>query len=261
MGKKLADMTWLDAKAALSSETVVVIPLGAEAKEHGPHLPLDTDFIQANAFSERVMQRADVVVAPPINYGFYPAFVEYPGSTHLSESTARDLAVDVVRSIAKHGPRKFYVVNIGISTLKPLLAAKALLALDGIELRYFDLGSDRVAAVDDKVRKQREGSHADEIETSMMLVFAPAKVNMSKAAADFGAGKGTGPFSPDPNASRSSPSGIYGDATLASLDKGKVVVDGYVAIMLADIAALRASTPPAPAKPYGRIVPRVDLKR
>src|SRR4051812_29207668 len=115
--KFLAHMTWLDAKAALTAEAIVVIPLGAEAKEHGPHLLLDTDFTQANAFTQKLVDAGeDVFIAPALNYGFYPAFTEYPGSTNLTENTARDVVVDIVRSIAKHGPRKFYVVNIGVST-------------------------------------------------------------------------------------------------------------------------------------------------
>ena len=42
-GRVLSRMTWVEAKAALTPDTVVVIPLGAGSKEHGPHLPLDTD--------------------------------------------------------------------------------------------------------------------------------------------------------------------------------------------------------------------------
>src|SRR5438067_8180535 len=92
--KRLANMTWLDARSALTSDAVVVIPLGAEAKEHGPHLPLDTDFVQANAFTDRLVDAGEnVVVAPALNYGFYPAFTEYPGSTNLTENTARDVVV------------------------------------------------------------------------------------------------------------------------------------------------------------------------
>ena len=92
-GTVLADLTWVEAERRLTPDTVVVIPLGAEAKEHGPHLRLDNDARLAAYFRDRILAAADVVVAPTVNYHFYPAFVEYPGSTHLRFETARDLGI------------------------------------------------------------------------------------------------------------------------------------------------------------------------
>lgn len=103
----LGDLTWQQAEKILTPETIVVIPLGAEAKEHGPHLLLKNDLILAEYFQQRVLQEANVVMAPMINYHFYPSFLEYPGSTSLRLSTARDLVVDICRSLAHYGPKKF----------------------------------------------------------------------------------------------------------------------------------------------------------
>lgn len=80
----LADLTWPEAERALKPEAVVVIPLGAQAKEHGLHMQLDADFVMAEYFKTEVMARTSVVVAPTVSYGFYPAFVEYPGSRRWS---------------------------------------------------------------------------------------------------------------------------------------------------------------------------------
>lgn len=60
----LGDLTWPEAERALKPETVVVIPLGAQAKEHGLHLQLDADFVMAEYFKTEVMARTNVVVAP-----------------------------------------------------------------------------------------------------------------------------------------------------------------------------------------------------
>src|SRR4051794_35045849 len=79
-GILLENLTWIEAEKVLTPETVVVIPLGAESKEHGPHLKLKNDFLIAEYLKKRVLQRSNVVVAPTINYSFYPAFLEYPGS-------------------------------------------------------------------------------------------------------------------------------------------------------------------------------------
>ena len=138
-GSVLSDMTWMEARDRLRPETIVVIPLGAAAKEHGPHLQLCNDELLAGYFTMRVLEQQDVIVAPPINYSFYPAFVEYPGSTHLRLETARDMLVDIVHSIAHHGPKRFYVLNTGVSTVKPLEAAREALAADGITLAFTDI--------------------------------------------------------------------------------------------------------------------------
>ena len=243
-GKLLRDMTWMEAREQFTPETVIVIPLGAEAKEHGPHLPLGNDWNMAEYLKDRVLRDANVIVAPTINYSFYPAFVEYPGSTHLRHETARDMIVDISTSLAKHGPRRIYIVNTGVSTLRPLAEAAEVLAKQGILMRFTNIL--RVAGeVEKQVRQQKEGTHADEIETSWMLYARPETVNMKKAAADYPTGQG--PMTPDKNLpGRYSPSGIYGDATLATRDKGEKIVEATVKGVLQEIEELRRS--PLPVK-------------
>lgn len=241
-GVVLEDLTWVQAKDRLSTNSVVVIALGAQSKEHGPHLKLANDWIMAEYLKRRVIERADVIVAPTINYNYYPAFVNYPGSTSLRLETARDVVVDICKGLAAFGPKRFYVLNTGVSTRAPLRAAQALLALDGIVMRFTDI----LAVADHAVKavsQQREGTHADEIETSMMLYIAPETVDMSKATKDFP--KGTGPMTPnDSGSGRYSPSGIYGDATLATKAKGEIVVEATVAGVLKDIEQLRQARLP-----------------
>jgi len=106
-GLLLEELTWVEAEKVFTPDTIVTIPLGAEAKEHGPHLKLKNDWLMAEYLKTRVLERADVVMAPTINYNFYPAFLEYPGSTSLRLETARDLIVDVCRSLAHYGPAGF----------------------------------------------------------------------------------------------------------------------------------------------------------
>jgi creatinine amidohydrolase len=243
-GTLLENLTWIEAKEVLTAESVVVIPLGAAAKEHGPHLRLDNDWRMAEYLKRRVLARADVVVAPTVNYNFYPAFVRYPGSTSLALATARDLIVDICGSLASYGPRRFYVLNTGVSTLKPLAEAETALAAEKILLRYTDPLAAAGLAIK-AVSEQREGTHADEIETSMMLYIAPERVDMSKASRDFPLG--TGPLTPDKRIAGSySPSGIYGDATLATRAKGQTVVEALIGGILRDIDALRRLPLPQP---------------
>ena len=132
----------------------------------------------AEYFKQRVLAAAPVVVAPTINYSYYPAFLEYPGSSSVSLDTARAMIVEIVHSLAHYGPQRFYVINTGISTLRPLAAAASELSKERILLRYLDFTKED--PVEKEVR-QSEGTHADEIETSMMLYIAPQIVRMDKA--------------------------------------------------------------------------------
>ena len=244
-GVLLEELTWVEAEAVLTNSTVVVIALGAAAKEHGPHLLLSNDWIMAEYLKERVLEAADVVVAPTLPYHYYPAFFEYPGSTSLRVSTARDLVVDVVRTLAAYGPRRFYVLNTGVSTLRALRPAADTLAADGILLRYTNI-LEVAAAVEKEVAQEEGGTHAEEIETSMMLYIAPWSVDMSKAAKDYHPAE-RGPLRRDSTRPGIfSATGIYGDATLATREKGRRVVEATVEGVLRDIERLRESEPPQP---------------
>ena len=234
----LENLTWDEAERVLTPDSVVVIPLGAECKEHGRHLPLNNDFLMAEYFKQRVLAAAskEVIVAPTINYSFYPAFLEYPGSTSLSLETSRAMITDIVGSLAHYGPRRFYILNTGISTLQPLTQAAAELAKIGILLRYTDLTKEDPV---EKRLRQSGGTHADEIETSMMLYIAPESVQMKKATRDFNP-KHPGGLSRDPKRNGTySPTGAWGDPTLATREKGQAVVESLLTAILKDINDLR----------------------
>jgi creatinine amidohydrolase len=249
-GVLLENLTWQEAEKLLKPETVVIIALGAAAKEHGPHLKLKNDWTIAEYYKRRVLKSADVVVAPTINYHFYPAFVEYPGSTTLRMETARDLTMDICRSLARFGPRRFYLINTGVSTLRALRPAAEALAAEGILLHYLDVTKDVEQAVKPLMR-QEGGTHADEIETSKMLYIDPAAVNMRKAVKDYTPRPGASTrLTRDPQvAARGegtySPTGSWGDPTLATREKGRKVTEATVAVILKQIEALRQTAPPS----------------
>lgn len=234
----LRDLTWLEAEKVLTPEAIVVLPIGAAAKEHGPHLRLDNDERLADGYARLLGEVVDVVIAPTLTYHFYPAFSEYPGSTTLRLETARDLTIDVVRSIARHGPRRFYALNTGVSTVRALEPAAAELAKDGIVLRYTDVLA-CLAPIEKEVAEQEGGTHADEIETSIMMVLAPDRVDLTKAVKDY-SNEGTGGLTRDPNGPGTfSPTGTWGDPTLASREKGRKVVEAFVGAVVTEIEALR----------------------
>ncbi len=241
-GRYLADLTWQQAQALLDEARVLVLPLGAGAKEHGPHLRLDNDRVLAEYFAERLRAVEDVLVLPTLVYHYYPAFTDYPGSVSLERATAANLTFEVCASLAAHGARRFYCLNTGFSTLQPLGEVAERLAAVGSLFAFTDLPAllEPVAA---QIGEQVGGTHADEVETSMMLHIAPERVDMRLAVCDYHPGRGLS-RRPVPGKAWSA-SGVYGDATLASRAKGERFVAAVEAGIGRDIGMLRAARLPS----------------
>jgi creatinine amidohydrolase len=248
-GALLEQVTWPEAERLLSPESVVVIPLGAASLEHGPHLPLRTDLTLATFLARRIAKDSAVVIAPAITYHYSTGFAEYPGTVSLSSATAQNLTTDIVRSLAKYGPRRFYVLSTTASADRPLNLAARAPASAGVLLRYTQIEA-ALENVSRGVRRQAAGSHADEIETSMMLAIDPDSVDMSRAVRDVGAithplqltrqPAGQGTFSA---------SGTWGDPTLATKQKGQIVLDALTATIQSDLRDLQSASLPAVTSP------------
>ncbi|MCA9803116.1 MAG: creatininase family protein [Cyanobacteria bacterium HKST-UBA02] len=239
MGIELENLTWKEAEKALAEHPVVVIPLGGSLKEHGLHLPLNNDWILAEYLKNEVSRRLPVLLAPTISHSYYPAMVDYPGTVSLSIETAAALIEEICTSLGRFGPRKFYILNTGISTQRPLERARERLSAAGIELAYTDLDS-FLEPVAETFREQAGGSHADEIETSMMLHIAPDIVHLERAVPDFH-GDAPGPLRRDLDQSQPgvySPTGAFGDPTLATAWKGEKLLTALVQGILEDIRKL-----------------------
>ena len=235
---ELENMTWVQAEEALKRYEVVLIALGARTKEHGPHLPLNTDYIMAEYLKDRVKKEVAVAVLPTIQYGYYPSFLEYPGSISIQAGTFKDMVKDICVSMNGYGVRKFYVLNTGISTLKPLEEAAEELKQSGLILRYLNL-TDVDKTLPQDLLKQEGGTHADESETSMMLFIAPGKVDMAKAVKDFDPRPGRKGLTRNPEGKGTySKTGIWGDPTLATREKGRIVVEATVQAIVAQVRDL-----------------------
>lgn len=232
---RLENLTWVEAESIFREYDIVVIPLGARTKEHGPHLPLNTDYLIAEYLAEKVAAKVPAIIMPTIQYGYYPAFVEYPGSVSLELETFKNVVKEICISISRCGIQKIYILNCGISTLRGLELAAEELKKFGIFLKFTNIQK-ILEDVEKEVCKQEGGTHADESETSMMLVIKPEVVKMEKAVKDYNPEKGKGMLTRDPNKPGIySPSGVYGDATLAAKEKGERIVEVMVNKIVAEV--------------------------
>lgn len=237
MSVRLSDISWKDAEALLNDYSTVILAIGAGSKEHGPHLPLGNDFILAEKLLELVLKHTKLLALPTLNYGHYPAFVEYPISINLRASTFRDIIVDIARSLANYDISNFYILNTGVSTTPPIREAVAI-AAEQINIQYLDLLEfDKHLPAD--LELQEGGTHADELETSMMLYLSPEIVKTDLAVKEYDSRPGRSGLTRNPNGTgHVSLSGVYGDPTLASREKGKIVVDLLVNYIVDQIKSM-----------------------
>lgn len=216
---RIAGLSWDDIESRLAAGAPAILPIGAGAKEHGLHLPMNTDEIQAMWLADALAAETGALVWPVIAYGYYPAFREFPGSITLSQPLFVSLVRDISMEILRWKPQRLFVLNTGISTLGPV--DEALAGLDGaVHLRIHDGPGYRAAAA--ALAQQAFGSHADELETSRMLVIAPDAVRMPRAAASPG-GAFQGALT-----RANAPSGSYGDPAHATFDKGRALLDAML---------------------------------
>ena len=225
-------MHWDQVARRIGDGAVAILPIGAAAKQHGFHLPLNTDRIQAEWLAGRMAEKIDALIWPTLTYGHYPAFVEYAGSSSLSIATFEALVREVAGQILGSGCKKLLVLNTGISTLAPVDRALMRLASERVKHLWIHEGP-RYPRAARQLAEQSHGSHADELETSLMLALAPHLVDMTRAEASPALKQETpGALSPsDPNSPNYSRSGSYGDPTRATSAKGEALL----AAMLDDL--------------------------
>jgi len=218
-------LTWDEVNRRIEDGAPAILPIGAAAKQHGFHLPLNTDRLQAEWLAAGMAATIDALIWPTLTYGHYPAFVGYAGNCSLSAATFEKLVHEVAAAILGNGCRKLLLLNTGISTLAPV--DRALARLDAARVKHvWTHGGPRYPLVVKQLSQQGHGSHADELETSLMLALAPHLVDMARAEASPAVTADTpGPLTPSdqdsPNYSRS---GSYGDPTLATPAKGEMLL-------------------------------------
>jgi creatinine amidohydrolase len=235
IGTILSEKTYEEVSQIINEETILVLPIGGAAKEHGPHLPCGTDFYIVEELAQRIAEKCDVVVLPTLSYGYYPAFVEWPGSISINGRVFMDMVSDIIRPFASIGVKKFLLLDIGVSTQPPLkMIASDLHNELGIYVAVTDF-SEIWGDIKDEICQQKEGGHADEAETSLMLTIKPELVKMEKAIEEYREHIKSTVVNKRKmiNISRkmTSQHGIHGNPTFATKEKGALILEKSVAII------------------------------
>lgn len=193
---RMSHLSWTDYEAIVKAKSpVLMVPLGA-IEQHGPHLPLATDYLIPSALCERVARRANALVAPALSYG-YKSIPRSGGGQHFCGTTSLDSATlvnqirDLVREFVRHGVSKIAFI-VGHLENQWFATEGCDLALRDIRMLGQDLPQlMRVGYwefIDQKTTQQVFGNeapdwsleHAGIMETSMMLELHPDLVRMER---------------------------------------------------------------------------------
>ena len=234
--RHLTDLTSIEWTNLAMEPPVAVLPMGASSKEHGLHLPNQTDLLTAKALAAAASEKLPVLMLPPLGFGYYPAFVDWPGSMSISPPTYQTVVSDVIACLASAGFEKIVLLDTGLST-RPVLeiAAREALRDLGVDvaLTTTELGREKANEVFDG-----EGTHANEDETALMLAIAPDQVNLSRARPELRPStilSRRDPFAPPAfvqGGKMRSETGVFGNPTKATAENGRAYFDAKVADLI-----------------------------
>ncbi|HEY5513683.1 MAG TPA: creatininase family protein [Geomonas sp.] len=229
------EMTMSEFEEGLKICRTAYIPFGS-VEEHGSHLPLSTDTIEAYEVGKRAAERIPLFVAPPVHYGSCRSTARHPGTISISTGTLKALLKDIVRSLHAQGMRNFIALtgHAGGAHRMALQDAGEELIAEIAEINMavvteYDLAKEAGA----HLIETPGDSHAGEIETSRIMHSHPHLVK--------GVGVSEYPSFPTGILVRDKqsfwPGGVWGDPTKATAEKGRmlesVVADKVVELVRA----------------------------
>jgi creatinine amidohydrolase len=231
------ELTWPEVRDA-SKDRVVVIPVGT-LEDHGPHLPLSTDVLIVDAVCRKAVEGVPekAFLFPVQTHGYSPHHMDFPGTITIKGTIFLEYMLDIIRSLAHHGFKKMLLVN-GHGSNSAWLENVARLAIVEIpsilccSLNWWAIPE--VAKSVSTMRGSERGgtSHACELETSLMLAIRPDLVKMNRAVKELSHGSGeyfpawdffypSGPARLMKHWSTMTETGVMGDPTVATLEKGE----------------------------------------
>jgi creatinine amidohydrolase len=226
---KKCNIVWLDemstkeAAQAAKDDRVVIFPIGS-VEEHGDHLPLCTDSIQPEYVAVEVAKKTGCLIAPPFRYGICNATRNFPGTLTIQFDTLYRLVHDVLLELVRNGFYRIIVLSghAGNSHMVALrLAAQEIVQVNDesgakkvriMVLSDFDFAGELTPELADP-----NDGHAGTIETSRVLAIKPELVK-DKGKSDVWM---MPRFEVVAHPELYFPSGVNGDPTSASVEKGQ----------------------------------------
>lgn len=217
---------WLDLETGAKATDLALIPLGA-VEVYGRHMPEGTDGIVAQALCRLLAERVDALVGPLVPVGYSAALDAFPTTLSVPPEALVGYVRGIVESLLKLGLRRILFINGHAGNVQPIDAM----------IRGYLIPERRFAQVDvwrfvqplcgDLLdSKEWKFGHAGETMTSVMLHLHPEYVRMERATKEDRAGTDQPLGLTWPRSYREYvPTGLLGDATLATAAKGEQIIN------------------------------------
>lgn len=255
-GRKLAELAGSAVASTLTADSVIILPTGA-IEHHGPHLPLVTDALLAEAMATAAVEQGvaeglDLWLLPTLTYTKSDEHHWAPGTMWLNYDTLMSTLVDLGRSVAATPAKKLVFMNgHGGNSALLQVANRELRRRFGLVTFAMPAGLQTAGTGGaDGANELGQGIHAGHGETSLVLHVRPDLVDMSLAERHVPEhlaqleyiGINRKPVSFGWLSNDFGPTGVVGDPTQASAEAGRAIFEASVAGSVAalhEIAAFR----------------------
>ncbi|MCB2219550.1 MAG: creatininase family protein [Bacteroidetes bacterium] len=244
------ELNWPDAGDRLQEVDIAILPVGA-IEQHGPHLPLDTDAFDADYLAKRIAEACSdpkPLVLPLVSYGVSYHHDDFPGTISISNDTLANLVYDIGMALARNGIKKLLILNGHGDNSPTLRYAAQMINKDAKIFTCVDTGETSDIDID-KLTETTNDVHAGEVETSTTLAIRPHLVKMERALTEipgfttrylnFSSVRGIPWYA---YTKRISDSGIMGDPTKATAEKGEKMWEIMIAHLVALVEDLKSLT-------------------
>jgi creatinine amidohydrolase len=178
----LERISWWQARQLFQSSKVALVPVGS-TEQHGPHLPLGTDFLTAQALAQTVARELNLICTPVIPIGVSEHHRQFWGTLWVSPETLRRYMREIAHSLATHGVRRIVFVNGHGGNNAALQEICRELRAENIFAVLWAWWLDpEVQKLTNELFRSR-GTHAGAIETSIVLAIDPSLVDRTQIEA------------------------------------------------------------------------------
>ncbi len=174
----LADHTWPDLRDHLAGESTAIVPLGS-TEQHGPHLPLATDHLIAEALASAAAEETGVPRTPTVDIGVSPHHRQFPGTLWVDPPAFRDYVESLTRNLTYHGIDRVVYVNAHGGNVSHLREVGRRLHEDGSAYAIEWMWDESIPELVDDLF-EHNGPHAGPKETAMITHIAPDLVDTTE---------------------------------------------------------------------------------
>lgn len=208
-----------------SGVDTAVIPIGS-IEQHGPHLPIGMDHLAAKTIAKGIAEKIGALLYPSIPFSTCYEHKGSKGTLCMRPITLYQVLQDLVLNLREQGINKviFYIWHGGVFIAGPAIRELNALYDDVTVLLVSEVTNNKIEAL----FETKGEMHAGEEETSLMLYLAEETVRKDKMM-DAGfmpsIPRNFLNYVPIPKISKT---GVWGNPSKASYEKGKLLYEYVV---------------------------------